>query len=424
VDEKPSSRRKVAWPRAAALTLLGATLSAPVTARPGNHNPTVVHRVTVGAPAGAWPMQRGDGARSGRTNLLFPTTPVVIRRIPLFADLATGPVVDDREHLIVATRDGKLVEISPNGEVALSVTLDAPAALGPVLLGDGTRFIVTRDGVALGISRDGAVTFTTPLALPRGQALAEPLATSDGCAVAAIGARVTKLGPDGEIRGVTELDESVVAITETPRALFLSTETGRVFEWTPPQDARAVGSLGGKPTSEVVASSASRLLAVVRNNTLVELALPDGATTTLVSIAPDVVVDSVAVTPAGEARFTTRAGWLLGYAKSRETFRHSTTPPTTLPVFSNPDAMLPPLVDRAGSVAFVAPSAIVGVVGPSGDVHTATLSECGVAGALVPEGPRRLAAFCRSGFIALIGEAPSPASAPLRSERAKGPRFP
>ena len=349
-------------------------------------------------------MQRGDGARTGRSNLLFPTIPVVTKRIPLFADLATIPVVDEHEHLVIATKDGKLVEVLPNGEVAVNLTLDAPVVLGPVLESDGTRFAVTRDGVALGVSRDGEVTFETPLAPTRGQAVAEPLATTDGCAVAALGPRATKLGERGDIRGVAELDEVIVALTETRRALYLSTETGRVFEWRPPGSPRPVGSLGGKPTSEVIATNDSALLAVVRGATLVSLGLGDGARTVLANVSPDSIVDSPALLPGGDLRLTTRAGWLLGYVGGRETFRHSTTTPTTLPVFTYPDALLPPLVDRAGAVAFVTSSAMVGVASASGEVHTAVLSECGAPGALVPMGQRRLAAFCRSGFIALIGE--------------------
>jgi hypothetical protein len=383
--------------------LLALSLPQNARARPGGRDPTIVHRVAVGAPAGAWPMQRGDGARTGRTSVLFPTTPVVTKRIPLFADLATTPVVDEREHLVIATKDGKLVEVLPNGEVAVNLTLDAPVVLGPVLESDGTRFAVTRDGVALGISREGAVTFATPLAPTRGQAVAEPLATADGCAVAALGARAAKFGEGGEIRGVAELDEVIVALTETPRALYLSTETGRVFEWTPPASPRPLGSFGGKPTSEVTATSGSTLLAVVRGTTLVTLGIRDGARTVLANLAPDAVVDSPAVTPAGEVRFTTRAGWLLGYTGAHESFRHSTTPPSTLPVFSYPDSMLSPIVDRAGAIAFITSSATLGIAAPNGEVRTAVLSECGGPGALVPLGQQQLAAFCRSGFIALIG---------------------
>jgi hypothetical protein len=387
--------------------LLAATLARSAAAGPGSRDPTIVHRVAVGAPGGAWPMQRGDGGRTGRSNLTFPTTPMVTKRIPLYADLATTPAVDDREHLVIATKDGKLVEVLPNGEVALNLTLDAPVVLGPVLESDGTRFVVTRDGVALGVSREGEVTFTTPLAPTRGQAIAEPLATSDGCAVAALGARATKLDDRGEVRGVAELDEVIVAMTETPRALYLSTETGRVFEWVPPGSARPVGSLGGKPTSEVTAKSGSTLLAVVRGSTVVTLDLRDGVRSILASLAPDSVVDSPALTPAGELRVITRAGWLLGYAGGHETLRHSTAPPSTLPVFSYPDSQLPPLVDRAGAIAFVTSSATVGIAAPNGDVRTTILSDCGAPGALVPLRQRQLAAFCRSGFIALIGEAPS-----------------
>ncbi len=370
-------------------------------------------------------MQRGDAARTGRTSVAFPTTPMVVKRIPLFADLATGPVVDDREHLVVATKDSKLVEIMPSGQVASTLTLDAPVVLGPVLESDGTRFVVTREGVAVGVSADGAVAFTTPLGVSRGSVLAEPLATRDGAAVVALGSRLMKVGSDGDVRASAELDEAVVAITETSRALYVGTETGRIFEWVPPEVPRSLGSLGGKPTSELVVLDASRVVAAVRGTALVELVVRDGARATLVSLAPDLVIDTPAVTPAGELRLTTRGGWLLGYAGSRETLRHATTPPTTLPAFVHADATLPPLVDVTGAVAFVSPSAAFGIVLPSGETRTTIVSECGPPGAFVPAGRQRLAVFCRSGFIAVVGQAPSvPSASPPTATPSSSLRFP
>jgi hypothetical protein len=140
----------------------------------------------------------------------------------------------------------------------------------------------------------------------------------------------------------------------------------------------------------------------------VELGARDGSRATLVTLGADVIIDSPALTPSGEIRLTTRAGWLLGYASSRETLRHAMTPSTTLPAFVYADATLPPLVDGAGSVAFVTPSAVVGVVLASGDARATSLSECGPPAALLPAGEARLAVFCRSGFIALVGEASAP----------------
>jgi hypothetical protein len=408
--------------RALAASLVTATLASPtLEARPGSRDPTVPRRLVVGAPAGFWPMQRGDGARTGRTPTSFPTVPFVTKRIPLFADLAAGPVVDAHEHLVVATKDGKLVEILPSGAVAFTLTLDAPVVLGPVITSDGTRVVVTRDSVALGVAPDGSSTFTTPLGASRAPVLAEPLATRDSAVVVAFGSHLTKLGSDGELRAEAELDENVVAITETARALYVATETGRVFEWAPPETPRPVGNLGGKPTSELVAMDDGRLVAAIRAASLVEIGTRDGTRATLAALAPDTITDTPAVTPSGELRLTTRAGWLLGYASSRETLRHAMIPSTTLPAFVYADASLPPLVDRAGAVAFVTPSATVGVLLPTGEVHTTPLSECGPPIAFVPSGKTRLAVFCRSGFIALVGEAPG---TPMADRPAPPSRFP
>ena len=410
-NARGTSRRASGAAAIVVLALDGAASGAPSPAR----DPTAPHRIALGPPAGLWPMQRGDGARTGLSRAPFPLHPAVARRIPLYTDLAAPPVVDDRERLVLATKDGKLVEILPSGEVSLSLSLDAPAILGPVLESDGTRFVLTRDGTAVGISSDGGLAFETPLRMPRATAVAEPLATRDGAVVAALGARAMKIGADGEVRGEADLDETIVALTEDPATLYLATDTGRVFAWNPPASPHLVGNLGGKPTSEVVVLARGRLLAAVRGATLVELTVPDGARTALASLAPDVVIDTPARMPSGELRFTTRSGWLLGYAGNREVFRHSTTPPATLPVFTYPDAMLPVLVDPSGAVAFVSNAATVGVVSPSGEVNSTVLSDCGPPGALVPAGPRRLAAFCRSGFIAFVEEAKTPVPRPAVS---------
>lgn len=351
-------------------------------------------------------MYRGDGARSGRAKVAFPTNPVVGHRLTLFADLATSPVVDRQGHLVVATKDGKLLDLLPSGAVAFTVALDAPAVLGPVLESNGLRFVVTREGVATGVTADGAVVFATPLAMSRSASLAEPLATRDGAAIVALGSRVTKIGPDGGIRATADLDEAVAAIAETDAGVYLSTETGRVVEWLPPENPRPIGSLGGKPTGELIAIGSGRLLATVRGASLVELGILDGTRTTLINLTPDAIAESPAQLPGGELRFTTRSGWLLGYSGGRETFRRSMTPAAGLPAFAFSEAVLPPLVDPVGAVAFITPTATLGIALPSGEVRLTTVPECGPPVAMVPAGVRLLAVFCRSGLVALIGESP------------------
>src|SRR5262249_24574888 len=151
-----------AW--ATSVTLACGLTAASTTARADHAttDPTLPRRAEIGPPAGLWPMYRGDGARTGRIQVAIPTTPAIATKIPLFADLATGPAVDDRGRLIVATRDGKLVQIESSGHVSWSIALDTPVVIGPVIRSDGTRVVVTRDGVASGISANGEHVFSTP----------------------------------------------------------------------------------------------------------------------------------------------------------------------------------------------------------------------------------------------------------------------
>lgn len=379
-------------------------LPAAVRAQQALHDTTLPRRVQIGPPAGLWPMYRADGARTGRVRITLPTTPVVVRKIPLFADLATAPVVDAGGNLVVATRDGKVVKITTSGEVPFSLTLDAPAVLGPVIVSDGTSVVVTRDGVATGVSASGEIVFTTPLAPARGPVRAEPLSTRDGAAVVALGPHVVKVGAGGALEARTELEETVTALTEVGKSLFVATETGQVLDWRPPGVPRSIGTFGGRPTSEVVARNASHLLAVVRNSALVELDVRDGTRVVVADLAPDAIADGPALTATGEARLTTRAGLLLGFKETRETFRHSVAAPSPLTGLSFADAGLPPLVDQAGATVSVTPAGALAVTLPTGEVRTAGISECGLPAALVPIGDRALAVFCRSGFIAIAGE--------------------
>jgi hypothetical protein len=229
---------------------------------------------------------------------------------------------------------------------------------------------------------------------------------------------VTKIGADGGVRAFAELDEAVAAITETDGAIYLATETGRVVGWTPPESPRPIGNLGGKPTGALIALGEGSLLAAVRGAALIELGVRDGTRAALVNLAPDAVADSPVQMPGGELRFTTRGGWLLGYSGARETFRRSTTPAGSLPAFAFPEGVLAPLVDPGGVVAFITPGANLGVALPSGEVHSTVVSECGPPVAMVPAGTRVLAVFCRSGFVAMIGDN---GAKPPEKPRAKPP---
>jgi hypothetical protein len=171
-----------------------------------------------------------------------------------------------------------------------------------------------------------------------------------------------------------------------------------------------------------VARDAFRLLAVVRNTTLVEFGVQSGARMVIADVAPDAIADGPALSLTGETRLTTRGGLLLGYRDARETFRHSVGPPSTVASLTFADAGLPPVVDRTGATVSVTPAGAVTIALPSGEVRTSHIADCGLPAALLPAGDRLLAVFCRSGFIAIVGDpGPRPENRP-RHEGAANPK--
>jgi hypothetical protein len=63
------------------------------------------------------------------------------------------------------------------------------------------------------------------------------------------------------------------------------------------------------------------------------------------------------------------------------------------------------VVDPKGRVAFARNSGKVGVIDPSGNLHTASARQCARPVAILPAGPSRLLVACRSGSVAIFGDA-------------------
>jgi hypothetical protein len=388
-------------------TLLALALASvsPALAFGGSVDPTAPRTIVVGEPMGAASMQRIDGARSNRSRTLIPLDPIVKSRSRLLGDVTTVPSVDEHGRLVVATSDGVLSQLDAQEHVEWTAALGSDARTGPVIASDGTRIVVTERGEALGFTDTGERTFVVPLDGERGPLRAAPLCASDGSIVFAVGSRVLRVGPGGAVLSSATTEDPIVALVERGRTTFLVTDSGAVLAWKPPAAPRELGSFGGRPTTDVVASGSTTLIAVLHDSTLIALDARDGRRRTLATLGPqDAFTSAPTVLRSGELRFVTRAGWLVGHDGEHETVRVSIAP--SMAASAGPSTMpaLPLLADDGGAVAFVAAAATVVVAAASNDVRSASVEGCGTPVALLPRGPKSLLLVCRSGLVAVLGQ--------------------
>ena len=374
-------------------------------------DPTVPVRWMVGHPGGYSSMQRIDAARSGRSRVPFPRDPVVLFRVRLPAPLAAPLVVDAHGKFVVATIEGRITELDDGGRLEWSTLLDGAVSQSPVITVDGTRVAVTDGGQVVGLGPDGHERFQARVG---GGGRSATLATDDDAVIVASATRLARFGPRGELQTTVETGEPVVSLVGAASPTYAATESGDVFEWTHSTGLRQVADLGGHPTSDLVELGRWSLLAVVRDVGLVEVDVRDGTRVVRATAAPDAFLGAPIVTPSGELRATTRAGFVLGYQGGRETLRLSVGRGTAaVPGTSVSGAG--PLIDPAGVMGFATTDGSAGVVLPSNEVHAVRIDGCGAPLGVALAGPSRLAVACASGEIVVLAERPAtgaPASAP------------
>ncbi len=403
----------------AALALAGAVALGAVVVRAERVSPSRPHTIVVGASSARAPMPRVDGRRTALTRQTLPTGGLVIEwRKALGVAIEQAPLVDAQGQVIVLTSRGDVYAFDAEGDERWRVTTGLQAAQGPVLLADGTVMFLAPSGEIVGV-RDGTRRFQRRLSAERPPRLA-PLPLEDGGAVVATPGEILFVDATGAIRARSTLDEPLTSgLLAAPGRILGVAASGTVYAMEPGRDAVRVGSFGGSVDLGAAMLSDSTLVAVVDQQRLVEVDWTRQTATTRATAPAGLYLGAPAI----------RAGtaYVLGYLPGR-TFvlgvgrdgqdvlraAASTWAVTTLPDGGAPSLVAPPhagpLVDPAGTVAFVTPDGSVGAASVAGGVSTVGEVVCTrslgrsqpSAGGLAPAGPNAFYVSCENGQLARI----------------------
>jgi hypothetical protein len=392
----------------------------------------------VGAPRGAAPAERVDGARSGAARAPLPgSTLHVAWRRSLGLPITGAPLIDARGDVtVVAARGDVVVLAGGDGEERAHTLVGAAATSGAALLSDGTVVVMTSQSDVVGV-RLGDVRFRTRVG--GGRTSVAPLALDDGGFVVATPLELIAFDGEGGVRTRAGIDAGTAPVSLTlgrspagePFVYVVYATTGDVYGWVPAsgREPERVGTFRGTTDDGAALAADGSLLAVVGGDALVALDPVHGTTTTRASTATAGVLAL-----AGPPATLRGAIAVLGLTPSRtlalafdaagaETL-HQAVGLTSLP--SMPDggvghAGVPPhvgpLLDGQGAVAFALPSGEIGVVSAAGgvDVVSDVCSRAGALGAaggranatfagLSPAAPSAMVVACGNGVVARLDD--------------------
>lgn len=376
--------------------------------------------VVVGDPLGAAPRDRIDRRRLGRARTELPASAKELWRRELAGGIVLSPVVDATGGIVVPLSSPDLVRLDSQGQQTWRTRLGAaPASVPPVITSDGSMLVVSEDGILWSISAGGAVRFSVDLAMPTKKASAAPLARDDGSVVVAGEMGLAIVDAGGTVTARTALQgRPVGGLLPHARGILAATLDGEIWHWVPPGSPRRVGDLGGQLPAGVAMVSDRTVVGVVERDRVVALDLLNGATTLLLSSAAVAAPfeDTVTLTPSGRLLATSVVGEWVGLDAQGLLVERGAL--EKLPAMFSADAGVPAIfrrgemrssppliVDPRGRIAFARNSGKIGVVDPSGKLHTATPRQCARPIAILPAGPSRFVVACRSGSVALFGDA-------------------
>lgn len=377
--------------------------------------------IVVGDPDGHATGDRLDRAGRGQSASPFPDKPVELWRRELAGGLELPPVIDAAGEIVAALVSPDVVRIGADGRQQWRTRLgSAPAVVPPVLTSDGSTFVVASDGTAWSVSAGGVVRFGTELAFRTKKALATPLAQNDGSVAVAGDVDVAIVGSDGTVRATATLPTRPVgALMRWRRGILIPTHNGDVYHWRSPLAPVKLGSFGGSLESGLMLVSKRAVVGVVDRSKVMVLDLKSGNTTLVIGEASTFVQleGPTALAPNGELLVSSVIGELFGIDAHGVVKRRLALEP--LPTTFGADAgspmphifqrldtrSSPPLiVDPSGAIAFMRNSGKVGIVTAAGDVVTIHARMCARPITVLPAGPHRLLAACRSGSMALFGD--------------------
>lgn len=380
-------------------------------------SPLVTRTITIGPPQGPSPMQRGDGARTGRSVTALPAAPRVLSRLVAPGGIGPDSVVVTGTDVVLATaRLPILVDLDCSGDTLRERWIRAtgdPVASGPIVAGDGTRVVLTVGGELLGFSPRGALAFHSDLGPLAGSARPPPLPLEDGGSAFVVGGSIFVMDPDGGVRErIRAPSRAASALLSLGRGLSMVDEAGDVFRLGSVLPSRPVGTFGGNVGTGAARVDARTLVAVVDHRRVVDLDLETGATHDRFVVPGASLEARITVDRDGKVYVTTFSGMLIAIDRTgTELWRlalepgaNSPTAPAAGPLTADVIAPSPPpWIDRTGRIAFARPGGRAGVVRPDGSVALLEPTTCASPVALAPSGADRFVLACRDGTVLLVG---------------------
>jgi hypothetical protein len=363
--------RPILWTFAAAV--ITTALTAPgQTMRVGRPRTLVV-----GTPSGGARTDRIDGARTGRSRTVLPTTGLRTQwRTPLGMVVEQAPLVDESGTTYIVGTRGEVVALGRDGAERWRAPTGAAQPGPAAILADDTLVFVDGAGEAIAV-RSGVVRWRVRFG--RGTALhPAPLPLDDGGVVVATTFELAALDVDGRERARIALREAtIVPLVAALGKILVVTTSGTVWSWSPgATEVTRVATFGSPIDGGAALADDHTLVAVTADRAhLAAIDLLRGILTT---------------------RAVASAGLWLGPPAMRGTIAHlvlSTAtselavtidgagdelgrlllalhaPPTSAdggvaPLLAAPHT--PPLVDGRGDFAFATPDGAIGVSGANG----------------------------------------------------------
>jgi hypothetical protein len=400
--------------------------------------------LVVGAPRGASPTDRVDGARTGDARMPLPAGTLHVRwRRNVGLPIEAPPLVNERGEVIVVTARGDVVVLAPDGEERSNTSVGSAAAGPAALLSDGTAVFLTAANDAVGV-RLGAVRFRTHLG--GGRSAVSPLPLDDGGFAVATGEELVALDGEGNVVARARIDPNdppAHALVGGPRApggaVYAVTGNGAVLAWVPAtgREPLPVGAFAGPTDGTAILASdpGSRVspvsLVAVVGGELVSLDLVRG-TTAVRAVGSASGALAFLGPPSSHAGTVSLLGVsatrtiALSFDPSGTEVLHHAVAASLLP--NVPDAgaalgQLPPhvgtLTDPLGAIAFALPSGEVGVASVSGSLDlvsdvcsrfgspASSLATLGLRGGpafagMAPAAPSALVVACGGGVVARL----------------------
>jgi hypothetical protein len=298
---------------------------------------------------------------------------------------------------IFAAGVGRVTQLSANGVTEFSQPTDISAAVAAALLADGSRVVLSSQGQLRSWSPSGAARWRLDLGTSKRQSSGALLPSADGGLLVSGGHWLISLDADANVRARVKTKQPVQQTLMVGGQSVFVDQTGDVYAWNGYAPPTPSGSFGAR-VSAATESEDGTLVAIVADHSIVELSLATGALRQLARVDAPGLVPMLSVPSAGLIQAVRRDG--TPFRVGEELALPSAPASPALP---EPGAGLQLLGSRDGSLAWLPAQGSLQLRHGPRDKLELTEVRCSDPVSLVPAGPGRLAAACRSGSIWLVG---------------------